>query len=223
MCTYNRKVILALTAVLPMLFLSACGGQTYRDAVANQSSASTFSQSSSSGSNNSSNNNGTNDNNGSSTNNLPPIDYDFQNQGSTGNTVISGIATDDLLKVDVSLGQPTTIPGTGYTAMYSCARIKVTVSGQSQTVFLTNLGVDITSANGFSSQNPCFGAVSSASLDFSSRCTLGHGPMSITVTNVSYDNCRLYGNVYGYWCPLTSVYSTHILTGHVSIHTNSTN
>lgn len=143
----------------------------------------------------------------------PAYTFDFSNQGPQGKFTATQIDTDNLLQVTVTLGQPTTIPGTGYTAEYSCAQFMVTVLGQSQTVFLSNTG---SPGYGY-----CNGAQTSQMVDFSSRLTTGHGPVSVTVTNVSYDNCRLYGDVYGYGCPMTAVYSTHILTGALSIVVNT--
>lgn len=145
--------------------------------------------------------------------NTPAYTFNFSNQGPTGTYTANNIDTDNLLQVSVTLGQPTTIPGTGYTAEYSCAQFLVTVLGQSQTVFLSNTG---SPGYGY-----CNGAQVSQMVDFSSRLTSGHGPVTVTIENVSYDNCRLYGDVYGVGCPMTSVYSTHILTGALSIVVNT--
>jgi hypothetical protein len=40
---------------------------------------------------------------------------------------------------------------------------------------------------------------------------------------VSADNCRLYGNPYGYGCPITAVYWNHMVQGKLEVHVNGTN
>lgn len=202
------------------LALQACGGAPYSEisSIGGSSTTSTGSGSTSTGTGS-----GTPSTGGGTTpapsdpNLLPPISHAFSNQGVTS-TSISDIVTDNKLAVTVKLGQPSNIPNTGYTAAYRCARINVTVANQTQTVFVSNTGADITE-----SYDPCSGAKKSQTVDFSSRLTTGHGAMSVAIQNVAYDNCRLYGNVYGSGCFLTTVYSTHVINGTIDVHVNGTN
>ncbi len=151
----------------------------------------------------------------------PSISEDFEIEGGNGSFTKSGIYTDSVLKVTVTAGQPTTVPGTGYTAMFSCLKYKVTVGTKSYTVFVSNTG-----SAGWGN---CYGAVTSKTLDFSDQLYAGHPRMSVKVSNPMYDNCRLYGNIYGTGCPLTSVYNQtsthrgHIVTGNLEIHTDISN
>jgi hypothetical protein len=155
-----------------------------------------------------------------------PYRFTFKIAGSTtpppGSTrpaatsqTITGIFTDNKLQITVGGGDPGAVGNTGYTAAFSCLRVNVTVLGQTQTAFVSNTG-----APGW---GYCSGAQPTQTLDFTSRVTQGHQAVTIKIDSPMYDNCRLYGNIYSYGCPMTAVYWNHIVNGSIEVHTNGTN
>jgi hypothetical protein len=145
----------------------------------------------------------------------PAISEDFQIQGHSGTYQRSGINTDSRLLVTVRAGFPTVIPGTGFTAGFSCVRYRVRVGSKTMTAFVTNSGQNVTFG-------PCAGARTFVTLDFSDQLYPGHPAMTVRISSPEYDNCRLYGNVYGSGCPITAVYSTHVVTGSIEVQTDIT-
>lgn len=115
-----------------------------------------------------------------------------------------------------------TVPGYGFSANYGCVNFKITVEGQT---VVTN-----TLSTGLGSDSDCSGAATSQTIDFSSRMTTGHGPVTVTVTSNDYDfdcmSCRTYPWLYGYYCnnycPMDLVYKNHTVNGTLSIQVNGT-
>jgi hypothetical protein len=126
-----------------------------------------------------------------------------------------GISTDNIFKVTVSSGSYTTIPCTGYSAVYSCLQYTVTVGSRSETVKVSYGTPQIGS--------PCDGIPSSATLDFSDQVGPGHGAMTVSVSQVQSDNCRQAGYSQSSGCAMTPLYANYIGTGSLAVVTNRGN
>lgn len=167
---------------------------------------------------------------------LPPITESFTVSGASGTTpyYTTTVNTDNLLKIKITAGdaQQITDPSYGFSATYSCVSYKVTVLGSTQQ---TKLLAVSSQADVLAAAN-CPGAANHQVLDFSSRLSPGHGPITITVEAASYDfycrGCQTYPwfyNAYPYgayscslYCPSRPVYKTHTVTGNVTIQVNGT-
>jgi hypothetical protein len=140
-----------------------------------------------------------------------------------GSYSTSGISTDNIFKVTLTSGAPTSIPCTGYTANYSCVQYTVTVGARSQTA---------TVSYGTPPQgSPCanLNATNSVTLDFSDQATVGHGPLAVKVSQPQSDNCHANPYAYAWYgayavqytgCQMAPVYDNQIVSGTLSIVTN---
>jgi len=162
---------------------------------------------------------------------LPPLSYLFQIKGGATTYTSPAFNTDSILKVTISSGSPGQVGTSGYTANYSCLQFNVTVGSNSQQVTLSY---------GNPPAGPCAGLPSSQTLDFSGQLTSGHGPLNVVITQAMYDNCSkaasggygINGSMITYFypgwgiyyggCTMTSVYSTHTVTGSLKVSTNMT-
>ncbi len=163
----------------------------------------------------------------SSTNQLPATTASFTVAGTRGSTNTSNayysitVNTDNLLQVTVNAGSAgsLTIPGYGFSANYNCVTYKVTVLGDT---------VETNPLSTGTSSSDCQGAATSQMIDFSSRLTTGHGPVTVQVESSKYDfdcvSCETYPWLYSYYCnnycPMDLVYKNHNITGTLSIVTN---
>ncbi len=234
--TKNSLSLLLLnrpTAALALLLLvgaSACGGVSYREVPGSSTTPSSSSSGDTSGSGSDSGYTDTSfdddttiseeEEDGSYT-----ITSSFKIAGpkaSSGSSYTrSGISTDNVLRVTVTGGQPTTIASGSYTAQYSCMRVTVTVGSDTQEAFVTNTGSDGTGS--------CAGAKSSETLDFSGSLTPGHGSVSVKVSEAQYDNCSNqwpWYNIAMSGCALHDVYTygtsaSHYVQGRLSVEVNS--
>jgi hypothetical protein len=133
--------------------------------------------------------------------------------------------TDNLLKVRI-VGLPggpnSGVGNTNFTANYLCVGYTVSVLGQAVDTkpLAVNGGVIGMCQNG-----------GSQVIDFSSRLSPGHGPITITVSKPRYDwYCMLYtyypwlmGGTATMYCPLHPVYQYHTINGEIQVETNGTN
>jgi hypothetical protein len=220
-----------LTHKIPVLILmasslSACGGQAYRENGGTPTNTTGNIPGSSSGPTTPTTTGSDPTVVGTVDNTIPMQSEEFTLAGTTtppnGSTrpgpmthTISGIITDNRLRVVVSGGPAQPFSGGGFTVGLNCLQVRVTVNGSSQTAFVTNTG---SPGYGY-----CNGAVASQTLNFDGQATPGHGAMSVTIDNPMYDNCRLYGNIYSGGCPITAVYWSHQVDVKVGVQTNGTN
>ncbi len=184
--------------------LAGCGGQAYQTPNGNQSV--TGSGSSGTGSSGTSGT-GVSGNGGSSTGGgqTPSSEtfVDAQNfsfglqvsadAGATpqdvyvGSYTTPGINTDNKLRITFRADAPSRypLPGTTYSAYYSCVQMKVKVGSQ----------IEIMKASyGSPSVGPCAGVPSSVTKDFSGQASLGRGtPLYIVASEPFYDNCHGVG------------------------------
>lgn len=226
---YGFTAFIALSAIL----LTSCGGTSYKEP---SSASSTQSQSSytSGGTTSSGNTTGTTGSTGSTgtsgSDQYPAITTSFTLTGSNGTTPNYSftVATDNLLRVKVTAGAATNvIPGSNFSATYSCVSYNVTALGQT-------LSTGTLSVNGGNSI--CPNAPTNKTLDFSSRLTSGHQSVTVTIQATGYDfycqSCLTYpwlfnAYPYGYYscnmyCPLHTVYQNHGVTGSMDIQVNGT-
>jgi len=140
-----------------------------------------------------------------------------------GTYTTAQISTDNILKVKLTSGAPTTLPCTGYTANYSCLQYTVTVGTRSQTT-MVSYGTPPTGS-------PCdlAKATNSVTLDFGDQVTAGHGPMAVSVSQPQSDNChanpyafQLFGSsaVQYVGCAMAPIYANQIASGTLAILTN---
>ena len=115
-------------------------------------------------------------------------------------------STDSTLIVQVTGngGGTVTIPNENFSMNYYCVGFNITVLGETRST--GPIGVN----GGNESECPN----SYVNLDFSSRLTAGHGPITVEVSNPEYDYyCELWydGRIAGtenMYCPLHTVYQT---------------
>lgn len=133
---------------------------------------------------------------------------------SVGSYTTAGISTDNIFKITVSSGSYTTIPCTGYTAVYSCLQYTITVGARSETVKVSF---------GNPQSGPCAGIPSSKTLDFSDQAGPGHGPLTVRVSQPQSDNCRTSGYPNSGGCAMSPLYSNYIGAGTLAVTTNNPN
>jgi hypothetical protein len=161
---------------------------------------------------------------------VPTVSASFSIQGYSGTASVAtlpAVNTDNLLRLRVIPLQTEQVSNTGYSPPIQCVDFLVTVSGLGSPI-RTKL---VTFApNGA----PCPGAYQNQFVqgyhgdivDFSSRLTPGHGPLSITISQVrSTWNCQWWyqGYVYGPYngvCPAQALYTNHKVTASVEVMTN---
>ena len=155
----------------------------------------------------------------------PPITYTFSLAGPTDSKTLPTFQTDSLLKVRVKPGPAGTInvPNSAFSANYFCINYVVSALGydvRSKTVQI-NGGWD------------CPQAETSDTIDFSSRLTPGHGPITLKVSAARYDfkyvactqfpylfNAQMFGC--GLYYPTVPIYTTHVVTGDLEVFVNGT-
>jgi hypothetical protein len=128
------------------------------------------------------------------------------------------IQTSRTLKVKVTaLNAPQlTIPGyENWVFPYGCMQVTVSVNGVSQTTQVLRVS---SVAQGATS--PCANAPDRQTLDFSNAMT-GNGPVTITVTNPQYDNCRYYWPL-NYGCQISAVWSNHMVAATIATQVDGT-
>ena len=171
---------------------------------------------------------GTGTGTGSGTAFLPAYSESFNRMTGVGGAnptyTTQAVQTDSILKVKITAGPAgnLSLPGSTYsnfTANYSCISFAVTVLGK--TVTTQTLAV-----NGGGPL--CPGAPESQVIDFSSRLTANHPPVTVSVSGARYDfYCGLWYNgfvlgTYNMYCPLRTVYQNHTVSGMLDIQTNGT-
>ena len=205
-----NNVLNGLSLVLVMMALSACGSRS-----ANNANLTSSGQNSGS----------TTVNSGNATGNIyglaPAPEANFQLTGSAGTmpTAVFSDVTETKLKIKITPLPASAITAPGYgnwTFIYGCLSVNVTVNGVTK-----NTGYIKVPGIPQGPYSPCANSAEYKVLDFSSNLT-GNGPVTITVKNAFYDNCRLYGNQNNYNCTPSAVYQTHVVNGMITINTNDT-
>jgi hypothetical protein len=165
---------------------------------------------------------------------LPPITESFTVTGASGITpsFTTTVDTDDVLRIKITAGtaDKVSMPGYNFQAQYDCVKYTIEVMGH--TVTTNVLAVDNGNGGGYPAPWGCYGASSSQVIDFSSRLSPGHGPVTVTVkaegTNFYCKWCQsqtpyyYWANQCAYACPLYNVYKTHTVKGDLAIQVNGT-
>lgn len=147
--------------------------------------------------------------------------------GSSGTYTLPPVQTDNLLNIRMIVGpaQQVNVPGTTFTANYSCAGYRVTIGGQSIQTAALNTGAG-------SPYSPCTSSGDAQIFRLSHLLTPGHGPISVVVSHprysFKYESCKaapwLYTAMGIYNCqiyhPMTGAYDTHVLTGTIELELN---
>jgi hypothetical protein len=118
--------------------------------------------------------------------------------------------TDTTLKVRIKAGA-------GGSFGFNCELFRVTVGNMTKSAFVKKTNYQAPPSD------PCAGAATSWTADFSNALAPGHGDVSIQIDGAMYDNCRLqggYGAYYGGCTPLIDVYGTHTVDGNLEVFTN---
>ena len=128
------------------------------------------------------------------------------------------IYTSHTLRVKVEALPAPNMILTGFTnwnVSYGCMQITVNVNGATQATQILRVGSQQQSANSM-----CANAPTSQILDFSSTMT-GYGPVTVTVNNFQYDNCRLQ-NTRLYGCSMSSMWQDHRGAANITIQNDGT-
>jgi hypothetical protein len=124
--------------------------------------------------------------------------------------------TSRTLKVKISpLSAPNiTIPGyNNWVFPYGCLQVTVAVNG------ITKM-TKVLRVNGMTASSQCADAPTSETLDFTSQMS-GSGPVTVTMQNAVYDNCRYSWPMY-YGCYMTQVWQSHRVAMNVQVQTDGT-
>ena len=131
--------------------------------------------------------------------------------------------TSNLLKVKV---QPLSAPNMvldgyqQYNFPYGCLQMNVTVNGAVQTTSGSN-GAGIKVPGAGDNDPLCKTSATYQVLDFSQEVALGGGPISVTINQGVYDNCR-QSNTWLYGCFMAAIFQNHVAAAKVTIQTNGT-
>ncbi len=98
---------------------------------------------------------------------------------------------------------------------YGCLRLRVTVNGVTRSTNVLKVGDMVQGAN-----SPCANASESQILDFSNTTT-GSAPISVTISNADYDNCRQYWPM-NYGCYMSAVFANHVVGATIAVQTDGT-
>lgn len=164
-------------------------------------------------------------------NGSPNYDFHFQITGSSNAEQVGGgsleVSTDTVLSLSLTAGTFLQINGaSGYqSSAYNCQAFTIKVGNVVQQAFVKKTNYTDIYASDW--QDPCANAPTTWTGDFSAALGPSHGPVSITINNAQYDNCRVYtynGAVYSDptdgGCPLSSLYSTHTMDGFLAVTTD---
>ncbi len=203
------KVYNLLPAIFAAIVLSACGSQTAKQT---STSAATTTPT------------GTSTTTGNQTGNIynlaqaPEFDAQINGAGGAVTSVSQTLATSRTLKIKVTpLSAPNvTLPGyTGWVFPYGCLRLQVKVNGTTQTTKILRVGSE---QQGATSQ--CANAPTYQVLDFTNAMT-GNGPITVTVSNAEYDNCR-YTWPMNYGCSMSAIFKNHIVDATIATQVDNT-
>ena len=202
----------AVCLILSVLALSACG-----------SSVSSTTSGSNTAASNTANSNPyatPTPNNGGNIYNLPAApEQTVQLSGNGGGSFSKSLyfQTSRTLKVKIeALPAPNMTVGgyTNWVFVYGCMSVSVTVNGVTQTTSILQV------AGMAQPSSECSGSASSTTLDFS-NVTTGNGPITVTMSNPNYDNCRYYSpSAYG--CGMTAVWQNHQVAFNATVQTDAT-
>ncbi|NDD90882.1 hypothetical protein EBZ37_02190 [bacterium] len=241
MKTFTPKTIAAWSALALTVLVSGCGGEAYHAGSAGGGSNSSGNTTPYVGPTTPGGGWSGGSGSGSGSTVTPPptapaFNFDFQVTGEGGTSpsyTASSVDTDNLLVVRISArpaGQVSIASGqySNFTANYGCVQYEVTALGKTMST-----GILSTTPN-----NPvCPGAPGYADLNFSDRLASGHNTVNVSVTKVYYDfyclwakwvNSSYYNiSLYGaqnetYFCPLRTVYRSHVANGKMQIQVNGT-
>lgn len=100
---------------------------------------------------------------------------------------------------------------------FNCEMFTIRANGVSRNVFVKRTSyTDV--YRGLVGYDPCQNADTSATVDFSNDLKGDTEPVTVTVSNAYYDNCRLYGDLLHGGCPLSQVYRTHPVDGYINVY-----
>jgi hypothetical protein len=137
------------------------------------------------------------------------------NNGGAFSKVLN-FSTSRTLKVKIeALSAPNlTVPGyTNWVFPYGCMRVTVTVNGSTR-------ATQILKVSGVQAGPECTNSPTSDTLDFS-NITTGNGPVTVTISNAEYDNCRYY-NPMAYGCGMSAVWQNHQVRLNATVQVDGT-
>lgn len=199
--------------IAAVLVLSACGSQSTRDSWNSANGGATTSGSSTGTTGT------TGTQTGENTYNLPAASeqrIEMSGQNGTDPTKTLNFNSSRTLRVKISpLSAPNiTVPGySNWVFPYGCLQVTVSVNG------ITKM-TQVLRVNGMSQSSQCANAPTSEVLDFSSQMS-GNGPVTVTVQNAVYDNCRYNWPMY-YGCSMSQVWQSHRVAMNVQVQVDGT-
>jgi len=209
------KTFKGLSVLAAIAMLSACGSNSTRDGSVSSSGLSNPT-------NTTNNPLPTPSNTGGNIYNLPLAPERVASISGVGGpqpTQSFSVSTSATLKVKITaLPAPhLTLSGyTGWVFPYGCMQVRVTVNGSTQTTQVLKVA---DAPQGMAS--PCANAPSSQILDFGNAMT-GAGPVTVTISDAQYDNCRYYYYPLTYGCSLSAMFKNHMASANVAIQTDGT-
>jgi len=202
----------AISLVISVLVLSACGSQSSSTNTPLSSTASNDTTGSASAT-------PTPANTGGNIYNLPAaLQQQIQLSGNNGGAFTKSLSfsTSRTLKVKVeALSAPNlTVPGyTNWVFPYGCLRVDVTVNGSTRSSQILQVA-------GLQAGPECANSPTFDVIDFSD-VTTGSGSVSVTFSNPEYDNCRYY-NPLQYGCGMSAVWQNHQVRFNATVQTDGT-
>jgi hypothetical protein len=158
-------------------------------------------------------------------NSSPNYEFHFETTGTGQAQQVGGgamtVSTDSTLQVSITAGNGMPLNGTGYSVGFNCQQFTIRIGNVTTTAFVKKQNYyDFAFYQGYMSYDPCANAPSTWTYDFSSALSPGHGPETITISNMYIDNCRLYGDPYDGGCGLAAAYSSYQVDGYIAVTTN---
>ena len=131
------------------------------------------------------------------------------------------VPSTQTLKIKVTPLPAPNMEVTGYTNdvfPYGCAQLKVTVNGiePKTTQILRVEGVKQ------EENSKCFNSPTSEVLDFSDILTNNNSPVTISISNAAYDQCRDESSPLLYGCGMSLLFSNHLMSANISTQTDGT-
>jgi hypothetical protein len=158
-------------------------------------------------------------------NGSPNYSFHFQTTGSGNASQVGGgsmaISTDTVLRVSMTAGNGLPLAGTGYTVGFNCEQFNIKIGNITQTAFVKkNNYSDFMLQYGYMSYDPCAGAQTTWSYDFSGALGPGHNSLNIQINGTQIDNCRLYSDPYDGGCVMAAQYSSYASDGYIAVTTD---
>lgn len=208
----NLKIVGSISGLLILSsIVTGCGSKTNDTALGTSSSATTATATSASG----------------NIYNLPAAQQQLVQIGGSGSTNATAtintdgaghtLSTSATLKVKVTplVAPNLPAPNSAWNFPYGCFQVNVTVNGSVKSTGMLRVAGVAQSAS-----SVCASAPTYIVLDFSSIMT-GNGPVSVTISNPYYDNCR-YNWPNNYGCALVSIAPQHLVAANIAVQTDNT-